>query len=118
MPDAALDVSMDCAAPCSSSRERSWAAGACATISGSRAAGDRKWEENLARHFLSIQQPIGEGGLDNAYWFLGAENPADGLTKVRSAMAPRLRLLESGRFNPGSLRPLQGVAWAEGSGHL
>ena len=118
MPGAALDVSMDCAAPCNSSRERSWAAGSCAAIGGSRAAGDRKWEKNLVRHFLSNHQPIGEGGLDNAYWLQGAENPADGLTKVRSATAPRLRLLESRRLNPGSLRPLQGVVWAEGSGHL
>ena len=36
------------------------------------------------RHFLRIQQFIEEGDLDNVYWIPGTENPADGLTKIRS----------------------------------
>ena len=37
------------------------------------------------------------------------QNPAGDVTKVRSFMAPLLRKLESGRFSPGSLRPVKGV---------
>ena len=55
----------------------------------------------LVRHFLSIRQALEEGYLENAYWFPGTENPADGLTKVRIDMVPRLRHLESGRWYPG-----------------
>ena len=70
-------------------------------------------EKYLVRHFLSIQQALEEGDLENAYWPPGTENPADGLTKVRSDMVTPLRLLESGGFCPGQLRPLKGVAWKE-----
>ena len=38
------------------------------------------------RHFLSIQQFIDEGELENVYWIPGVEYPADGLTKLRSEM--------------------------------
>ena len=65
----------------------------------------------LLRHFLSIQRALEGGGLGNSCWLRGAENPADGLTIVRSDVVPLLRLLESGRFPPGQLRPLEGVAW-------
>ena len=58
----------------------------------------------LVRHFLGIQQFIVEGDLDNAYWLPGTENPADG---------PFLALLETGRFQPGLLRPLKGLASRE-----
>ena len=54
----------------------------------------------LARHFLSLRLVLEARELDDAYWVPGAENPADELTKVRSDMAPLLRLSESGRFNP------------------
>ena len=57
-------------------------------------------EKYLERHFLSIQQALGAGDLENAYWLPGTENPADGLTKVRSDVVPLLRLLESGSFCP------------------
>ena len=67
----------------------------------------------LARRFLSIQRAFEAGDLENVYWPPDTENPADGLTKVRSEKAPLLRLLESGRFNPGSLRPLKGAACME-----
>ena len=60
--------------------------------------------------FFSIQQALEAGDLENAYWLPGTENPADGLTKVRSDMAAQLRPLESGCFSPGSLRPLEEVA--------
>ena len=73
-------------------------------------------EQYSARHFLSIQQALGEGESDNVYWAPGTENPAGGLTKVRSDMVPLLRLLQSGHFYPASLRPLRGVAWAEEEG--
>ena len=70
-------------------------------------------EKYLVRHFLSIQQFIEEGDLDNAYWPPGTENPADGLTKSRSETGPILALLETGRFQPGLLRPLGGLASRE-----
>ena len=64
-------------------------------------------EKYLVRHFLSKRQSLEEGGLENASWPPGAENPADGLTKVRSGAIPLLRLLETGQFRPGHLRPLK-----------
>ena len=67
--------------------------------------------EYLVRPFLSIQQALGKGGLDNAYCLPRVENPVDGLTEARSATVPLFRLSESGRFNSGPLRPLRGVAW-------
>ena len=61
-------------------------------------------EKYLVRHFLSIQQFLEDGELENVYWIPGTENPADGLTKLRS---------ETGRFQPGTLRPLKGLASRE-----
>ena len=49
-------------------------------------------ERYLARHFSSAQQALEEGDLEDAFWLPGTENPADSLTKVRSEMAPLLRL--------------------------
>ena len=63
-------------------------------------------EKYLVRHFLSIQQFIEEGEQENAHRLPGVENPADGLTKIKSEMGPILSLLETGRFQPGLLRPL------------
>ena len=57
-------------------------------------------EKYLARHFPGIQRALEQVRLENAYWPPGTENPADGLNKVRSNMAPLLGLLESGRSNP------------------
>ena len=48
------------------------------------------------RHFLATQQAIGLEELGNVYWLPGLGNPADGLTKIKSDLAPRLRLLGSG----------------------
>ena len=70
-------------------------------------------EKYLVRHFLGIQQFIEEGELGNAYWLPGVENPSDGLTKIKSVMGPILSLLETGRFQPGLLRPLKGLAFQE-----
>ena len=77
--------------------------------------GNRKMvtEKYLARHFLSIQQFIEEGELNNAYWLPGTENPADGLTKIKSEMGPIPSFLETGRFQPGLLLPLKGLASRE-----
>ena len=70
-------------------------------------------EKYLVRHFLGIQQSLEEGELENAYWIPGTENPADGLTMLRSEMGPIMALLETGRFQPGILRPLKGLASRE-----
>ena len=70
-------------------------------------------EKYLARHFLRTQQALEAGEVDNAHRGRGTENPADGLSKVRGDMAPLSRLLESGHFNPGSLKPLRRVPWKE-----
>ena len=70
-------------------------------------------EKYLVRHFLSIQQFLEDGELENVYWLPGTENPADGLTKLRSEMGPIMALLETGNFRPGILRPLKGLASRE-----
>ena len=57
------------------------------------------------RRFLALQQAIELNELDNAYWIPGLGNPADGFTKLKSDLAPLFRLLESGTYNPGTLRP-------------
>ena len=63
----------------------------------------------LVRHFLAIQQATELRELDNVYCVPGPGNPADGLTKTNSDLAPRLRRLESGSYNPGPLRTLLGA---------
>ena len=63
-------------------------------------------ERFMARHFLATQQAIEIQELDNAYWIPGKENPADGLAELHSEILPLLRLMESGTYNPGYLRPL------------
>ena len=70
-------------------------------------------EKYSARHFLSIQQALGAGESDNIYWLPGAKNPAGDFAKVRSDVGRQLKLLEPGRFSPGPLRPLKGVARKE-----
>ena len=49
-------------------------------------------EKYVARHFHSTQEPLGNGGLDNAYWRPDLGNPAEGLAKVKSDILPLLRL--------------------------
>ena len=70
-------------------------------------------EKFLIRHFLAIQQAPELKELDNAYWLLGLGNPADGLTGKKRDIGPLTQLLESGLYNPGTLRPLRGVAFCE-----
>ena len=53
--------------------------------------------------FLSVQQALGEGGLEKANWLPGTGNPDGGLARVRSDMVPLLRLLESGGCRLGQL---------------
>ena len=72
-------------------------------------------EKYLVRHFLSIQQSLDNNELDNIYWLPGTENPADGMTKMKSDMSPMLDLLKFGEFFPGVLRPLKGVCSTEPS---
>ena len=67
----------------------------------------------LARHNLPIQQSIEDGELENAYWLPGVENPANGFANIKSEMGPILSLLETGRFQPGALRPSKGLAFRE-----
>ncbi len=70
-------------------------------------------EKFLVRHFLSIQRTLEEKELGNVIWIPGKENPAAGLTKLRSEILPLLRLLESGTYNPGMLRPLKRICGKE-----
>ena len=80
---------------------------------------DLKTKKMVAERFLVrcvsiIQQSLGDGDLENAYWLTGTESPADGLTKVQNDAVPLFRLLETVRFpsfgSPlsGKLRPLRG----------
>ena len=50
-------------------------------------------EKYLARHFLRIQHTLDSGDLDNGHWLLGLGNPADGLARAKSEMAPSIRSL-------------------------
>ena len=70
-------------------------------------------ERFLVRHILSTQRALEAGDLENAYWLPGTESPADGFTKVRSDVVPLAIPLEPGRFYPGQLLSLEGVAWKE-----
>ena len=48
-------------------------------------------DKYLVRRFLPIQQFIEDGEMENANWLPGVENPADGLTKIKSEMGPICR---------------------------
>ena len=52
-------------------------------------------EKFLVRHLMSIQRALVEKELNNVFWIPGKENPADGLTKLRSDILPLTRLLVS-----------------------
>ena len=67
-------------------------------------------EKFSVRHFLAIQQALEAQELGNVYWPSELGNPADGLTEIKSDVAPCLRLLESGARDSGILRPLKGAA--------
>ena len=67
-------------------------------------------EKYAARDFSGIRLLLGSDELDNVFWLLGSENPADG----RSDMVLPLRLLESGTCRPGVFGPLLGLPTREG----
>ena len=66
-------------------------------------------EKCLARHFSGIQQVLRTGELDNISWLPGTGNPGGGLTEVKIEMVPLLRMLQSGAFCPGAIRPMRGA---------
>ena len=67
----------------------------------------------LVRHFSPIQQFIEDGELGNAYWLPRGWKPGRRTFKIESEMGPILSLSETGRFQPGLLRPLKGLAFHE-----
>ena len=66
-----------------------------------------------SKSIMSIQQSLEEQKLNNVFWIPGKETPADGLTKMHSEILSVLRLLESGTYNPGMLRPLKRISLKE-----
>ena len=88
----------------------------CGSLSTHMKSAKETTENYVVDHLWSTQQTLEQGELGNVYRLPGAENPTDGLTRERSDMVPPLRILESGRFNPGSSRPRKGAAWGEGEG--
>ena len=67
----------------------------------------------LTRHFRSISDALASGGIGNVAWAPGAENSADGLTKVTSETGPLLIPLETGAYRPGRLKQLRDVPFLE-----
>ena len=65
-------------------------------------------EEFLFPRLLAVPQALETQDLETQDLDLG--NPGGGLTKTKGCAAPPLRLLESGTYNPGTLRPIKGVA--------
>ena len=57
-------------------------------------------EELLTRHFHSILDAQECKALGNVPWIPGAENPADGLTKAKSALEPLSHVLDLARIDP------------------
>ena len=60
-------------------------------------------EEYLVRHFLGIQQVLGQRGLDNAYWLHGVGKPSEwnGESRERfdpSSSSPGVRSMPPGYF--------------------
>ena len=68
-------------------------------------------EMYVARHLLGIRKDLDNGKPGNVSWSPAPELPADGLTRVGSAVAPFSRLPQSGPFRPGAPRPLRGVVF-------
>ena len=69
--------------------------------------------EYPACRFLGIQQASGDNGLGNVYRLLVMARPEAGLAEVKSDMASLLRMLHSGTFRPGALRPKRGAPFEE-----
>ena len=68
-------------------------------------------EKFLTRHFRSITDALGSGDLGNVAWIQGAENPADGLTKISSELGPLSDLLKTGKYRPRTLEQLRGLSF-------
>ena len=71
-------------------------------------------EKSSVGRFLGIRQALDSGELDKVHWVLGPGNLADEAAKERSDVAPSLRLLLSGYFCLGTLRPLGDLVSTEG----
>ena len=56
---------------------------------------------------------LDSGDLGNVAWIPGAENPADGLTKISSELGPLLGLLKTGKYRPRALEQLRGLSFVE-----
>ena len=63
-------------------------------------------EKYSVRHVFGFQHSLENCDPDNVYWFPGSEHSAGALAKSKSDMVPLRRLLESGAFRLGILRPL------------
>ena len=68
-------------------------------------------EKYLARRIIGIQRALENGELSNVVWFRRPENRAGGRAPAESDMVPLLRLLRSGSFSPGPLRPPRGLTF-------
>ena len=66
-------------------------------------------------HFAGTQQPPDSHGPDSVYWYPGTGSPAGAPSKVKSDMAPLLRMLQSGSPRPGVPPPSKDVPF-QGSG--
>ena len=66
-------------------------------------------EKVSARRLLAIQEALETQDLGNVNWLPGLGNPANGMAKTKSGMAPLLRLLRPGAYTPGSLPTGQGI---------
>ena len=62
-------------------------------------------EKYLVRHFLGIQQFSGNGEPGSVFWLPGLANPADGMTQVKSDMAPCFVSWSQGRSTRASFDP-------------
>ena len=65
----------------------------------------------LTRHFRSITDAMEAGDPGYVAWIPGTENPADGLTRVKSEIGPLLNLSWSGAYCPGVLEQLSGASF-------
>ena len=70
-------------------------------------------EKFPARRLQAIRQATELKEFDNVHWIPRLGNPADGLPKLKSDVVPLLRLIESGSYNHGTPRPLNGAAFRE-----
>ena len=68
-------------------------------------------EKFLTRYLRITMDALGTGDLGNVAWVPGTENPADGLTKVKSEIGPFLNPLETGAYRPGASERLRGASF-------